>query len=88
MAQINDEGRVLEVPVGTTYQEVARRLQDEYPHQIVMVLSGGKFKELRKPIRNDESFRFVTMGETDGMRTFERSALMLLCKAAYDLLDP
>ena len=88
MAQINVEGRILEVPVGTTYQEVARRLQDEYPHQIVLVLSGGKYKELRKPIRNDETFRFVTMGETDGMRTYERSALMLLCKAAYDLLDP
>ncbi len=85
MIKIRYQNKILEVPIGTTYQEVAEMVQQEFPHRIVLVRCGQKLRELTRQIRRDETLEFVTIGERDGMLTYERSALMLLCKAVYDV---
>ncbi len=78
-------GKNLEVPVGTTYREAAELVQKDFPHRIVLVCAENKLKELHKIIRDDEEVRFITTGERDGMLCYERSALMILCKALHDV---
>lgn len=75
----------IEVQIGTSYREIAEQVQPEYDHRIVLVKVGGKLKELFKSISNDETVRFITTAERDGMLTYERSMLMLLGKAIHDL---
>ena len=78
-------GRTLEVPVGTTYREAAELAQKDFAHRIVLARSDNKLKELHKIIRDDEDVCFITVGERDGMLCYERSALMILCKALHDV---
>ena len=80
-----NNGRKLEVPVGTSYLAMAEKVQPEFEHRIVLAKVQGKLKELFKTCSNDETLQFVTTAERDGMLTYERSMLMLLGKAVHDL---
>ena len=78
-----NNGKKIKVPLGATYLDVAKMVQPEFEHDIVLVQSDNKLKELHKVIKGDESLSFVTTGERDGMLCYERSALMLLCCALH-----
>ena len=80
-----NNGKKLEVPVGTSYLAMAERVQPEFEHRIVLAKVQGKLKELFKTCSNNETVQFITTAERDGMLTYERSMLMLLGKAIHDL---
>ena len=82
-----NNGKKLEVPVGTTYLAMAEKVQPEFEHRIVLAKVNGKLKELFKTSSNDETVLFITAAERDGMLTYERSMLMLLGKAIHDLAE-
>ena len=82
-----NNGKTLEVPVGTSYLAMAEKVQPEFAHRIVLAKVQGKLKELFKTASNDEAVQFITAAERDGMLTYERSMLMLLGKAIHDLSE-
>lgn len=78
-------GRTIDVPVGVSYKAVADRIQEEFDHRIVLVKSENKLKELNKICKGSETVEFITTAKRDGMLTYERSSLMLLCTAIHDV---
>ena len=80
-----DSNKKVAVQIGTSYREIADKVQPDYDHRIVLAKVRGKLKELFKIVSNDETVHFVTAAERDGMLTYERSMLMLLGKAIHDL---
>lgn len=79
-------------PDGIRYIDIAREVQLSYPHQIVTAVDGGRPRELFR--RLDESMsgedsvhhlRFVTTGDTDGMKCYRRGLVFLFLKACYDV---
>lgn len=76
-----------DVPQGTKYREIAERVQPQYPHPIFLVKNqNGKLCELNKQIAEDCSLTMVTADEKPGYQSYERSALLLMLKAFYDVV--
>ena len=65
---------------GTSYQEIAKDFQEEYKHQIALVmLDGHRLQELRKQVSGDCTLQFITTQDTAGYDTIgEVSAFFLL----------
>ena len=82
-----NQGRTVEVPVGTSYRKIAEMVRGDFASDIVLVRSENKLKELHKITKGSETVSFITTGERDGMLTYERSALMLLCCALKNVAD-
>ncbi|MBR1440212.1 MAG: nucleoside kinase [Lachnospiraceae bacterium] len=78
--------QVIEVEEGTTYEQLAERFQEEYDHQIALVFSDGKIKELFKKINKDCTVEFITLEDSIGHKSYGRSAIMMFIKAARDVL--
>ncbi len=85
MRQITVEGNVTEVKDGTTYLELARTYQPQYPHDIVLVLENGNIRELFREVKDQSKITFLTTAQTDGFKTYKRSATLLMLKSIYDV---
>lgn len=72
-------------PSGTPYRTVAADLQDRYPYDILLVNRGGKLCELHKALDRDCSLKMITAQDKPGIQTYERSAVLLMLKAFYDV---
>ena len=86
MIQVTVDGAVRQYPLGTPYQAVADDMQAQYPHDILLVNREGKLRELYKPMRRDCSLAMVTAAQKPGRQTYERSAILLMMKAFYDVV--
>ena len=73
-------------PKGTTYETIAEEYQKQYDGMIALVLENGKIRELMKPANKDCTLTFLTLKDTIGHKTYVRTALMTLIKAAQDVL--
>lgn len=74
-----------EYPEGTPYEQIAADFQKEYDVPIVLVTVNGKLCELFKCLDRDASIQFVTMADTPGFQSYQRSAVLLALKAFYDV---
>lgn len=72
-------------PSGTPYRAVAADFQGRYPYDILLVNRDGKLCELHKPLDRDCSLKMVTAQDKPGIQTYERSAVLLMLKAFYDV---
>ena len=72
MRQIVVEGKKREVPDGTTYLELAKEYQKDYPHDIILVLENGKMRELFRKVKDESVVEFLTTGHRDGHKTYKR----------------
>lgn len=72
-------------PSGTPYRTVAADLQDRYPYDILLVNRDGKLCELHKTLDRDCSLKMITAQDKPGIQTYERSAVLLMLKAFYDV---
>ena len=79
------DGKAYSYPRGTSYRQIADDLQPQYPHRIVLVNHDGKLCELHKAPDRDCTLRMVTAAEKPGMQAYERSAVLLMLKAFYDV---
>ena len=68
------------------FEDIVSEYQEQYHHTIVLVIFNGKIMELHKTPKTDGELTFVTTADFIGKKTYERSAIMLLLKAVYDLL--
>lgn len=73
-------------PAGTTYLSIAREFQDQYEHQIVLVVqNGSRLEELHRELDRDCTLEFVTTKDRIGHDTYKRSMSFLLVKAVHDV---
>ena len=78
-------GRAISYPAGTLYRQVAQDFQSEYEDPILLAKRGGKLCELGRPLTRDCELTFLTARDKPGLQTYERSTLLLLLKAFYDV---
>ena len=86
MLNVTVNGTMHQYPYGTTYRAIAAEFQENYPHQILLVNRDGKLRELQKTVKRDCSLSMVTAADKPGRQTYERSAILLMLKAFYDVV--
>ena len=83
--KVTVDGAEYTYPQGTSYRAIAADFQDRYPWQILLVNREGKLCELHKTLDRDCSLKMVTAQDRPGIQTYERSAVLLMLKAFYDV---
>ena len=86
MITVNVDGVERTYPHGTPYRAIAADFQDRYPWDILLVNREGKLCELHKTLDRDCSLKMVTAQDKPGIQTYERSAVLLMLKAFYDVV--
>ena len=72
---------------GTPYEEIAAAYQERYDDTIALVMVDGKITELMKTLTRDCELQFVTLKNSAGHKAYVRTAIMLLIKALYEIMD-
>ena len=86
MSVITILGEKKEYADGTTFEEIAKEYQGQFHNTIALVTENGKIRELHKKVSKDAELDFITLSSAIGHKTYERSAIMLLVKAAHDVM--
>lgn len=86
MAKITIDGVTGEYPDGMTYEEIADVYQDRYENTIALVLEDGKIRELIKTVHKDCTLSFLTLKDSIGHKAYVRTAVMVLLRAAADVI--
>lgn len=86
MAKITIDGVTGEYPDGMTYEEIADAYQDRYENTIALVLEDGKIRELIKTVHKDCILSFLTLKDSIGHKAYVRTAVMVLLRAAADVI--
>ncbi len=85
--RVTVNNRTREFKKGTTYLEISREYQKDYPEDIILVLVDGTLRELSKEAESDCELSFVTTADADGNRTYVRGMIFMLVKAVYTCVD-
>ena len=80
------DGVTGEYPDGITYEEIADAYQDRYENTIALVLEDGKIRELIKTVHKDCTLSFLTLKDSIGHKAYVRTAVMVLLRAAADVI--
>ena len=59
MAEITIGHEQYELPVGMTYEEIAKKHQASFPDPIALVIADGKIQELFKKVEGDCKLSFL-----------------------------
>ena len=86
MAKITIDGVTGEYPDGMTYEEIADAYHDRYENTIALVLEDGKIRELIKTVHKDCTLSFLTLKDSIGHKAYVRTAVMVLLRAAADVI--
>lgn len=86
MVKITIDGVTGEYPDGMTYEEIADAYQDRYENTIALVLEDGKIRELIKTVHKDCTLSFLTLKDSIGHKAYVRTAVMVLLRAAADVI--
>ncbi len=86
MAIITIGGVAKEYAIGTTFEQIAQEYQEQYNNTIALITENGKIRELHKKVSKDADIKFITLSDTIGHKTYERSAIMLFVKAVHDIM--
>ncbi|MCR4689746.1 MAG: nucleoside kinase [Lachnospiraceae bacterium] len=86
MINITVKGQTESYQEGTTYLELAKKYQKDYPATIALAVVGGRIQELmRKPDRDCE-IDFLTFSDSAGHKAYVRTATMMFLRAAQTCL--
>ena len=80
-------GEVKEFPLGISFEEIANEYQQKYDETIVLAVYNGKIHELWKKPEKEGTLTFLTLKEDAGYKSYVRSAIFLLIKAIYDVVE-
>ena len=86
MAVITIGGVSKEYEIGTTFEQIVQEYQEKYNNTIALITENGKIRELHKKVSKDADVKFITLSDTIGHKTYERSAIMLFVKAVHDIM--
>ena len=90
-----DEKKILTVTVDgtahtysrrTPYRAIAADFQNRSLYDILLVNRDGKLCELHKALDRDCSLKMITAQDKPGFQTYERSTVVLMLKAVYDVV--
>lgn len=84
--RVTINGEVREYPEGTTYEEIAKEHQEDFPCRIALVVRNGKIKELFKKVDRDCGVEFLTVSDYTGHKAYIRTATIILMKAISDVV--
>lgn len=79
-------GEIVEFEKGTTFQELAKKVQHKFSAPVVLAKQNNRLKELTSIVRKSDNIEFFDLTNTDGMRVYHRSVSFLMIKAVKDLL--
>ena len=85
MFTVTVDGKEYTYPSQTPYKTIAADFQAQLPWDILLVNRDGKLCELHKPLDRDCTLKMVTAKDKPGIQTYERSAVLLMLKAFYDV---
>ncbi|MCD8089469.1 MAG: nucleoside kinase [Clostridiales bacterium] len=69
---------------GAKYIDIAREIQGEYAHDIMLFDVGGKLRELSQPVSDGARLKAITSADKIGMDCYRRSCVFMLMKAVYN----
>ncbi len=73
-------------PKGTTYLEISRDCQEQFPFDIILACVNNKLQELNKKVEEDCEIEFLTTKDSSGHRTYCRGMVFVMLKAAYGVI--
>ena len=79
---------MLEVPVGSTLQEVYEQSGLQMKYQPMIAKVNNKVESLDFRIYNNKDVEFLDVTSASGSRTYTRTLFFILCKAVHDLYTP
>ena len=85
-AKINVMGKEIQIQEGTTFDDLAKEFQGEFPSAILLAKQGNSIKELDYEIKDAGDITFLDVTSEEGMRVYHRGVSFLLVKAARDIL--
>lgn len=85
MAEIIWNEKKYEIEEGTTLLSFAKMCQNEVKDQILLAFYNDRLAELSKKITVNGTVRFITIQDTIGTKTYQRSAIFLMLKAIHDV---
>ena len=84
--KLNVMGREMQIEEGTTFGDLAKEFQGEFPSAILLAKQGNAIKELDYEIKDAGDITFLDVTTEEGMRVYHRGVSFLLVKAARDIL--
>ena len=84
--RVRINGVTREYEEGVTYRDVAKDIQGEFEHEILLMIEGGTLKELYKKIEGDSELIPLTAGDETGRRTYTRGVIFLMLCAVYETI--
>lgn len=86
MLRVLVAGEQREYEEGTLLKTVAEEFQPRFPYDILLAMVDGKLQELHKKVKDKTEVGFITLADRPGMQAYQRSAIMLLLKAFYEVV--
>lgn len=81
---IKPQEQIIEIPEKTTALQFVRDIKTRYP--VVAIKINNKMKDLATRLDRDCIVELVDISSIDGMRVYQRSLIMVLARAAYEIL--
>ena len=78
-------GQTREFPKGISFKDVVKEYEGTTDAPVILVIAGGKIRELHKTVTRDCTVQLVTTKDSIGNKTYKRTACLVLLKAIYDL---
>lgn len=86
MVRLTVEGEVREYEEGTLLKDVASEFAEQFPYDILLATVNGKLQELHKKVKEGTQVHFLTAKDKPGMQTYQRSAILVMLKAFYEVI--
>ncbi len=80
------DGKEREYAPGTKLLDVAKDVQADYPYEILLAMVNGRLRELHKETEADSQIHFLTAADKPGRTAYQRSAVLLMLKAFYEVV--
>ena len=84
--KLNVMGKEMQIKEGTTFGDLSKEFQGEFPSAILLAKQGNSIKELDYEIKDAGDITFLDVTSEEGMRVYHRGVSFLLVKAARDIL--
>ena len=83
MVKVTVDGEQLEYEKGTTYLQIAKDVQKNCEHDIILAKRGEKLIELNKSVNKDQEITFLTTASDSGYKTYVRGVTLLMLCSFY-----
>lgn len=83
--EIDVMGSKMTIEQGTTYYEIAQKVQSQFAEEIMLAKQGSALQELHKKVQPNKPLYFYDMTSSDGMKVYQRGLLFLLIRSVWEM---